>query len=282
MAALSAQFNSPQMGSGVPKSMSYPVLTGVTIYEGALVVINASGYAKPAVSEASDIAVGRCKATIASGSASSGTYQVEVEQGVFLWDVNGTAVTIANLGALIYAYDDHTVTLSSSSASIAGTIYGLAASGTKAWVYTGLAAPLDGTSVTTISNTLAALKTNLVIPFTTPCILSAGSAASGTVVARFTPGMSGTLLKLNAAVIAAVTTTAKLATFTPAISGVSTSGGALALTSTNCATLGASVSGSAITGLNTITASQEVTIVASSVTAFTEGQVLLELFMQTA
>lgn len=132
--ALSAPFNSPQMGNSViPGLMSYPVLTGVTIYEGAIVVINASGYAKPGVSEASDKTVGRALATIASGAAASGTFQVPVAQGVFKFLVNGTAVTIADIGVTVYVYDDQTVTKTSTGASIAGVIYGVDADG-GAWV----------------------------------------------------------------------------------------------------------------------------------------------------
>jgi len=280
MSALSADRNTAQMGLGIPQRMSYPVLTGVTIYKGALVVIDSSGYAKPGVAaETTDVCVGRASQQVVAGSAASGTYTVEVEQGVFKWAVNGTAVTIADLGALCYVYDDQTVTKSSSSASIAGTIYGVDASGT-AWVYMGLAPAVDGTSLTALTSTVSQLKTNLMVPYTVPVILS--SATTSAVVARFTPGMSGTINRMNASVIQAVTTTAKLATLTPNISAVAVSGGVLALTSTALATLGASVSGTAVAGTNTFTASQEITVTASSVTAFTEGQILLELFLQTA
>jgi len=275
--ALSAARNTPQMGLGIPQLMSYPVLTGVTIYEGSIVVITAAGYAKPGVAETGDVAVGVATETI-TNAGGSGSVSVNVAQGVFAFDVNGSAVTIANLGDLCYVYDDATITLSSSGATIAGTIYGL--QGTQAYVYFGLAPAIDGTSLSALNASVSEFKSNLVVPVTIPCVLS--TAASAAIVGRILPRMSGTILALDAQVIAPVTTTAKLATISPLISGVAVTGGLLALTSTNCATLGARVTGSAITGTNTFTAAQEITLAASTVTAFTEGQVLLEMFLQSA
>jgi hypothetical protein len=73
------------------------------------------------------------------------------------------------------------------------------------------------------------------------------------------------------------TTGAKAATFTPAIGGSATTGGALALTSANCTPVGAGVNGSAITAANTFTATDEITVAASLVTAFVEGQGVIYL-----
>ena len=61
---------------------------------------------------------------------------------------------------------------------------------------------------------------------------------------------------------------------TPAIAGTPTTGGAVALTSANTDSTpgaGGEVAGSVITGLSTFTASQAITLVGSSVTAFAEG-----------
>ena len=103
-----------------------------------------------------------------------------------------------------------------------------------------------------------------------PCVLKAHTTTS--IAARFTPGFAGTITGISFSVTDPVTTGAKLGTFTPAIAAVSTTGGAVALTSANCTPVGAAVAGSAITAANTFTAAQEVTIVASAVTAFIEGQ----------
>lgn len=108
-----------------------------------------------------------------------------------------------------------------------------------------------------------------------PVVLSKHS--NGSIAARFTPGFAGSIVGLSFSVTDPVTTGAKAATFTPAIAGVSTTGGAVALTSANCTPVGAGVAGSAVTAGNTFTAGQEVTIVASGVTAFVEGQGVLYL-----
>lgn len=118
------------------------------------------------------------------------------------------------------------------------------------------------------------------IPVCVPVLLSKHS--NGSVAARFTPGYAGKIRKITASVVDPVSTADKAATFTAAVAGVATTGGALALTSANCATVGAKVDGSAITAANAFTASQEITVAASSVTAFAEGQVVLYIFLDPA
>lgn len=118
------------------------------------------------------------------------------------------------------------------------------------------------------------------VPVCVPVVLSKHS--NGSVAARFTPGMAGKIRKITASVTDPATIGAKLATFTPAIAGAAVTGGALALTSENCTPVGAKIDGSAITAGNAFTAAQEITIVASSVTAFVEGQVVIYLFLDPA
>lgn len=139
-------------------------------------------------------------------------------------------------------------------------------------------------TATTVEATLAELakKANaaLAIPVCIPVVLSKHS--NGSIAARFTPGYAGKIRKITASVTDPVTTGAKLATFTPAIAGVSTTGGALALTSANCTPVGAKVDGSAITAANAFGTADEITVAASAVTAFIEGQVLIYLFLDPA
>lgn len=108
------------------------------------------------------------------------------------------------------------------------------------------------------------------------------SLANGDVVARFTPGVAGKVRKISAFVKTVVTTAAKAATLTPYIAGTTVTGGALALTSANCATKGAKVDGSAITAANAFTSSQEITVVVSGVTTFVEGEATILLFFDAA
>ncbi len=135
-----------------------------------------------------------------------------------------------------------------------------------------------------IQTTLTAVekKANaaLGVPICVPVLLS--KHANSSVAARFTPGYAGKIRKITASVVDPVTTADKAATFTAAVAGAATTGGALALTSANCATVGAKVDGSAITAGNAFTNSQEITVAASSVAAFAEGQVVIYLFLDPA
>lgn len=92
------------------------------------------------------------------------------------------------------------------------------------------------------------------------------------------PGFNG---KINSVTFRvgdkAVTTGSKLATLAAQIAGTAVTGGTLALTSANSTPSGAAVAASAVTGLNTFTSAQAIGVVASSVTAFTEGNGYVEL-----
>lgn len=111
------------------------------------------------------------------------------------------------------------------------------------------------------------------------CVLSyqidLARLANGDVVTTFTPGIKGKILKLSAAVNTVVTTAAKAATLNLEIGTTDVTGGALALTSANMTPLGAVVDASAITAANTFGATDSISIEASSVTAFSEGSIVL-------
>lgn len=94
---------------------------------------------------------------------------------------------------------------------------------------------------------------------------------TATTIMSFTPGFAFKVLAIQFTVEVAVTTAAKLVTLTPQIGGVSTTGGALALTSANCTPKGTTVTGSAVTAANTGTNAQTLSLLASGVTAFVEG-----------
>ncbi len=283
MSALSGDFNAPALGAmGIPVRASYPVLADAVIYAGAGVVITAAGYAKPAVSGTALVSVGRAILGKDATGLASGALTVEVNQGAFEYDVNGTAVTIADIGTLCYWYDDHTITKDSTSRSIAGTIYAIGDATGKAYVYLGLAPAVDGTSLTALSNTVSTFKSNLVTTVCVP-VPNLSSVANAGIVARYVPHMAGSLLAIDAQVTTAAVTSGKTITLTPIISDSTVTGGVLVIASTTAATLviGKRISATAITAANTFTATQEITISAGTVTAFVEGAVLLELFLQS-
>lgn len=77
-----------------------------------------------------------------------------------------------------------------------------------------------------------------------------------------------------------VTTAAKLTTLTTGVNGTAMTGGVMSLTSANQAATGTLTAGTAITAKNTGVAGDEISITASSTTAFVEGDGWVELTVQ--
>ena len=90
--------------------LSFPVEEATTIYEGALVSVNAAGYAVNASDAANDAFVGVCHVGADnSGGADGAGEKVQVwTDGVIDCVYAGTA-TQANVGDLVYAVDNQTV-----------------------------------------------------------------------------------------------------------------------------------------------------------------------------
>jgi hypothetical protein len=97
--------------------------------------------------------------------------------------------------------------------------------------------------------------------------------AAGDILVAYVPGFAGKILKTSAVVSKPATTGGKAATITPKITGVAVTGGVLSLTSANMTPIGAVVNGTAITGANSFGAADSITLTASAVTAFVEGEI---------
>ena len=140
MAALTG-FRPTEVYGGAPEGVLptryyVPVAANVTIYGGALVVIDASGNANPGgVAQGSCLGVADAGpsgggVSSVSGTATAGTNFIQVRNGCFLWDfsaTNGGAYTKANFGQKVYVVDDHTVQLTNggSNTTAAGISMGL-------------------------------------------------------------------------------------------------------------------------------------------------------------
>jgi hypothetical protein len=100
--------------------VAYPVKTGVTIYKGALVGVDSTGYAKPAAT--TDVrVVGVAYETVVAGASASGTFTCRVwRRGSFQFNASGMAIT--NVGAKVYVTDDNTVQTSATSTIQVGVI----------------------------------------------------------------------------------------------------------------------------------------------------------------
>lgn len=313
--ALSAERNTPVLGAGgVPVKTFYPVAAATIIYEGALVAVDASGNLVPGAISTTLKAAGIALETIDNSAGAAGDLKCEVVQGAARL-INGNSMTKSAVGALCYIVDDATVSSSSNGAtrSVAGTVYLVDDNGV--WVYVGLSAPVDAAALSaaisayastgaaegasligvedsgslyTAAQVEAALaevmkKANAGIakPVTGPVTLAA--ATTGAVLMRFVPTYAGSIDKLDAWVTSVVTAAGKSVSFQTYISGTAVTGALMLVSSASCTTLGNRLSGSSATGGNAFTAGQEITIVQSgNITAFTEGELELALFIKSA
>ncbi|MGE4501979.1 MAG: hypothetical protein AB7D03_03815 [Thiomicrospira sp.] len=85
------------------------VAAGAKIYAGALVVINASGYAEPGSTATGLTYFGRADEYIDNTDGSNGAQVVKVRRGVAFGWANDGSITQAHLGATCYIVDDETV-----------------------------------------------------------------------------------------------------------------------------------------------------------------------------
>jgi hypothetical protein len=107
----------------------YPVIASDVIYEGAAVGENASGYARPLVAQ--DPFLGFAQRTVDNSAGAAGAKTVVVKRrGVIKLPISGLAIT-ANDRPKVYASDDDTFTLTSTSNTLIGTV--------MQWIETGYA-----------------------------------------------------------------------------------------------------------------------------------------------
>lgn len=248
---------------------SAPCKASTTVYAGSIVMLDASGYAQPGAATAGCYAVGCARSNSGkdrydNSSGSNGDIDVDYDEGIFGWGNSASedAIADSDRGRPCYIADDQTVALTSLGGTRppAGYIVRVESSIVYVEMSAAIGRKLRGHRIVTI-----------------PVTLSAHSNSS--IAARFTPGHAGHIVKMTASVKTAVTTGSKAATFTPAVATVATTGGAVALTSANCTPVGAKVDGTAITAGAKFGPTDEITIAASSVTAFVEGEVLLHLHL---
>lgn len=115
--------------------ISVPVATNTTIYAGALVAVNATGYLVPGSVATTLTYLGRAQEYVKNTGA-DGAVNVLVRRGkAFKWKNSGTdAVTQAELGKTCYIVDDETVakTSGTNTRSAAGIVVGVDSDGV--WV----------------------------------------------------------------------------------------------------------------------------------------------------
>ena len=126
-------------------------------------------------------------------------------------------------------------------------------------------------SVLLVTRVTAGARTSSILSI--PVKLAKVSAAD--VVTSYVPGFAGSIKKVSFVVTDPVTTASKAATLNLEIGTTDVTGGVLSLTSANCTPLGAVINGTAVTGNNVFSATDSISVEASSVTAFAEGEGVL-------
>ncbi|GHT93939.1 hypothetical protein FACS1894116_07050 [Betaproteobacteria bacterium] len=121
MTALTQAINVPRRDA---VDFVFPVGEGVWIHAGALVAINATGYAVPGVTGTGLQGVGIAQASADNRTGEDGDITIKVRRGCFALDNSdgGGAITLANVGKACYIVDDQTVTLTASGKSPAGIV----------------------------------------------------------------------------------------------------------------------------------------------------------------
>ncbi|MDR1424189.1 MAG: hypothetical protein LBI92_06270 [Azoarcus sp.] len=136
MTALSNARNTPQRAGEV---FDFPIKAAVHGHQGGIAVLN-GGYAAPATTATSLIAIGRFETDADNSGGSNGAFLAKVRRGIFQYanSASTDAIAQADAGADCYLVDDQTVakTSASNTRSRAGKVIAVDADGV--WVQIGL------------------------------------------------------------------------------------------------------------------------------------------------
>ncbi len=197
MTALSADRNTPQRDG---KDFSYPILTGVKIYAGSIVVLDSSGWAKPGVTATGLVCVGMALETKDNTSGASGDLSIKVRAGTFQF-VNGDTITKAHIGDTVYITDDCTVAKLGTSKSPAGYIVDVDSLGV--WVHVDPALALTTVGLLAANNltdvgSVATARSSLALdtgdsPTFVGLTLSGNGAITGTLAVTSTSAFAGAM-----------------------------------------------------------------------------------------
>lgn len=108
------------------KFLVLPVAANSKIYEGTLIVLDASGNAAMATKATSVTAAGRAEEYVDNSGGGAGDKVVTVRRGVFKWDNSSdNKITKAHVLKSCYIVDNCTVTSQETGSSIAGKVIGI-------------------------------------------------------------------------------------------------------------------------------------------------------------
>ena len=138
MAALTNVRDTSELGG---KYIALPVKGATTIYQGAIVAVDANGYAIPGKKATGLKAAGRAEETV-ENKGGDGDAVIRVSRGTFVFE-NSTSgeITAADVLSLCYMEDDQTVTKTGTGASVAGLVIRVDDEGVAVEMGFGLTAP---------------------------------------------------------------------------------------------------------------------------------------------
>lgn len=108
MAALTADQNIPMRAP--EREIILKVAAATTIYAGAMVAVNATGYAVPASDTAGLTVIGRASCMADNSAGADGDMVLEVLKAVYKYKTEGgSACDLADVGQDVFVLDDNTV-----------------------------------------------------------------------------------------------------------------------------------------------------------------------------
>lgn len=133
MAALTANRNTP---AGLGPIRNVPLPAGGKIFQGAMVQINAAGYAVPASATIANVTIGRADDPADNTGGANGDKKIDVRRGIFQFgnSAAGDLIARTEIGKPCYVVDDQTVAKTNNAGArpVAGTVYDVDAKGV--WV----------------------------------------------------------------------------------------------------------------------------------------------------
>ena len=142
MAALTNARDTAEIMDG-GRQLVLPVKAKTVIYQGALVALDADGFAIPGKKAAGLTAAGRAEETV-ENTGSDGELVIRVTRGVFIYSNTSTAankVRAAHVLKPCYIQDDQTVTALVTGASVAGLVVRVNENGVAVEIGGGLTVP---------------------------------------------------------------------------------------------------------------------------------------------
>jgi hypothetical protein len=229
--ALTADADTP---SREGRSFSYKVYQATKIYAGALVMLNATGYAVSGATATGQVAVGRAKFQVDNSAGASGDLNVEVEEGVFRFknSAAGDAITIAQIGDTCYIVDDETVAKTNGTNTRSPAGYTVDVDDDGVWVKVQNTLSFDGdlvaaNNLSDVANPATA-RANLAANKVTLELLVADLTSASALVYYIVSPVAGTIVKIYSVINGALTV--GNATLTGKIGTVAITDGVLTIT----------------------------------------------------